>query len=397
MNSRVQVQSRGRDPELGAIAIVMAALWTTLFGFAAFAIDIGYGYINKRSMKMAADAAVLAAMKNYATSDLGATAKSAASARALAIAAANQYASGVTVTYPTSPNRLQVDITFTQPTFFLKLFGFSSKVVGARSAGEIMGSGGAAALLALGGCGSQGLTITGNSAFVINGNVQSNGPLRYMTGPTIDTTNGYARSPCVGFPTVRPNDVITGGVGTGGPYANPYAAVTAASFPACTSGSLAAPSDPPWAAWSIGTGPGGSDVLAPGVYCSGGDLNVSSPGASMFIHAPNVTFIATGRVQLGANNGATLSPFPGSPGNILLYTTNNTSCSAGQAVNIGFNNFTFNGSAYAPNGCIRAGGKSMRFNGSMVAAELYLAPDPFLPSWNMSGGAGGGPAWRMYQ
>lgn len=126
-------------------------------------------------------------------------------------------------------------------------------------------------------------------------------------------------------------------------------------------------------------------------------MNVSSPGASMFIHAPNVTFIATGRVQLGANNGATLTPAPGSPGNIIIYTTNNTSCGAGQSVNIGFNNFNFNGSVYAPNGCIRAGGKNMRFTGSMVAAELFLAPDPALPSWNMTGGAGGGPTWRMYQ
>jgi hypothetical protein len=396
MASRLPVNRRERDPERGAIAIVMAVLWTTLFGFAAFAIDIGYGYVNKRSLKTAADAAVSAAMKTYATSDRGLTAQATATARATAMASANQYTTGVTVSYPTSPNRLQVDIQYTQPTFFLKLFGFSSKIIHARSAGEILATAGPA-IHANGGCASQGLTITGNSAFVITGNVQSNGPLTYMTGPTIDTTNGSVRSPCLGYPSVRLNDVITGGVSNGGPFANPFAAVTTAMFPACTYGTLLAPFDPPYANWSIGAGPGGSDTLAPGVYCSGGDMNVTSPGISMFINAPNVTFVALGRVQLGANNGANLSPAPGSPGNILLYTSNNTSCSAGQAINIGFNNFTFNGSVYAPNGCIRAGGKNMRFNGSLVANEIFLAPDPLLPSWNITGGGGGGPTWRMYQ
>jgi Flp pilus assembly protein TadG len=382
-----------RNPQSGTIAIVVAALWMTLFGLAAFAVDIGYGYTTRRGLKAVTVAAVKAGMPGKDTS------------AATAMVNANGYTDGVNgaaVNTSVSGNDLEVDVSVTRPTFFLRLFGTNSKTVSAKSIGRVLA--GAPAILATGGCMSQGLTITGNAAFTINGNVESSGPLSYANGPTIGTTNGAVKSACPGFPTIAAGaNTITGGVSTGPVSANPFGGVTLASFPACLYGDLSTPYSIPFANWSIGAGPvfgnGGapSDTLAPGVYCSGGNLNVSSPGASMKINAPGVTFIATGDITIGADNGAVLSPAAGSPNNIFVYTTSSTSCTAGQAINVGLNYFTFNGSMYAPNGCLRAGGKSLTVNTTpIVAKEIFLGLDPAVPNWTI-GTAGGGTSWQFVE
>jgi hypothetical protein len=380
-----------RNPQSGTIAIIVAALWMTLFGLAAFAVDIGYGYTTRRGLKAVTVAAVKAGMPGKDTN------------AATAMVNANGYVDGVngaTVRSSVSGNDLQVLVSVQRPTFFLRLFGMNSNTVSATSIGRVLP--GAPAILATGGCTSAGLTITGNAGFTINGNVESSGPLSYANGPTVGTTNGAVKSACPGFPTVAVGaNVITGGVSTGPVSANPFASVTLARFPACTYGDLSTPYNIPFPNWSQGTGPvfgngpAASDVLAPGVYCSGGDLNIAPVGASMKIYAPNTTFIATGNITIGADNGAQLSPAPGSPNNIFVYTTASTSCLAGQAINVGLNYFTFNGSMYAPNGCLRAGGKSLVVNTTpIVAKEIFLGIDPAAPNWTI-GPVGGGTSWQF--
>jgi hypothetical protein len=382
-----------RNPQTGTIAIVVAALWMTLFGLAAFAVDIGYGYTTRRGLKAVTVAAVKAGMPGKDTN------------AATAMVNANGYVNGINGAATSafvSGTDLEVDVSVTKPTFFLRLFGMNSKTVSAKSIGRVVSGG--PVLLATGGCTSAGLTITGNAAFTINGDVESAGPLSYANGPTIGTTNGAVKSACPGFPTVAVGaNTITGGVSTGPVSANPFGSVTLASFPACTYGDLMTAYNIPFANWNIGAGPvfgngpAASDTLAPGVYCSGGNLNVSSPGASMKINAPGVTFVATGDITIGADNGAQLSPAAGSPNNIFAYTTSSTVCSAGQAINIGLNYFTFNGSVYAPNGCLRAGGKSLTVNTTpMVAKEIFLGLDPTVPNWTI-GAAGGGTSWQFVE
>lgn len=392
MKTKNPTTAMDRNPQAGTIAIVVAALWMTLFGLAAFAVDIGYGYTTRRGLKAVTVAAVKAGMPGK---DVNA---------ATAMVNANGYVDGVdgAVVRPfVSGNDLEVDVSVTKPTFFLRLFGVNTKTVSARSIGRTLP--GPPAIVATGNCSSAGLTITGNAGFVINGDVQSNGPLSYANGPTVGTTNGAVKSACPGFPTIAVGaNVITGGVSTG-PVSNPFAGVTLARFPACTVGDLSTPLSIPYLAWNIGAGPvfgngpDPSDTLTPGVYCSGGDLNVSSPGTSMKINAPNVTFIATGNITIGADNGAVLSPAPGSPNNIFAYTTASTGCSAGQAINLGLNYFTFNGSVYAPNGCLRAGGKSLTVNNTpIVAKEISLELDPMVPNWTI-GSPGGGTSWKFME
>jgi hypothetical protein len=53
--------------ERGAVAVMVAILSTVLFGFAAFAIDLGNSWQTRRHLITASDAAALAAAKDYVT------------------------------------------------------------------------------------------------------------------------------------------------------------------------------------------------------------------------------------------------------------------------------------------------------------------------------------------
>src|SRR5215470_4428403 len=53
--------------ERGAVAVMVAILSTVLFGFAAFAIDLGNSWQTRRHLITASDAGALAAAKDLAT------------------------------------------------------------------------------------------------------------------------------------------------------------------------------------------------------------------------------------------------------------------------------------------------------------------------------------------
>jgi hypothetical protein len=126
-------------------------------------------------------------------------------------------------------------------------------------------------------------------------------------------------------------------------------------------------------------------------------MNVADAGSTI-IYAANVTFVAMGKIQIGANGGATLSPNAASPNQIVAYSADPTSCAVGQSINVGFNFFNITGSIYAPNGCIRAGGKVLNVTGSIVGNEIALSPDPWPPGWTIgTGGGGGGSTWKMHR
>jgi hypothetical protein len=188
-----------RNPELGAIAIVLAALWMSLFGLAAFAVDIGYAYTNRRGLKAVTTAAVKAGMPAKNT------------AAATAVLTANGYQNGVggvTTSVTTSATNLQVDLSINQPTFFLKLFGINSKTVAARSVGQITASAGPAIYSSdSGACAGQwdwgrGIEVTGSGLFTVNGDVESankihiGNPSALCNPSTTCRITGAVRTPC---------------------------------------------------------------------------------------------------------------------------------------------------------------------------------------------------------
>jgi hypothetical protein len=370
-----------RQPDRGTITVLATFLLVALFGLTALAVDVGFLYTRSRMIRAVADSAVAAGMGDIVNNNTAA-----------ATTDVNNFATAYTGIYTITPtpsaSQLSVTVSATYPLYFGRIFGLNSKLLSFTAIGKSTPR--TPALLALGACGGPGigLQINGGSNLTISGNVESNGPLAYQTGPTLTTTSGFAESPCAGSPTSNgPWNTISGGMGPGGPFPDPFA-TDPASFPPCNFGNLVTQQDPPPGNW----GPGG--VLAPGVYCSGGSLNASSPDPCMCMVATGVSFIALGAITLGDNNASSITPAPGMPDNIVAYSAYT---GAGPAVNVGFNDFTVAGSIYAPGGLINVGNNGiLTVTGSLIGASVQLGSNG---TWNLGStpGGGGGNNWQMFQ
>lgn len=400
-----------RNRELGAVAILVAVMWTALFGMAVLAVDFGYLYTKRRGVQAVTDAAVRSAMPTY----MSATSNGFSQASQLArnIATANGYTDGtsdgtqVRFDEPTTDN-FRMRITRTYPTFFGSLFGLASKQVSGSTTGRVVrGASSAGAILALGGAGI-GIRISGDTTLTINGDVQSNGPLEMCGGPARPyTTNGNVQAMGGGAPSVCSAtappipgwatwDIVTGTIGPGGPYTDPFAG----TLPACTIGGMAGPMPVP--VWTGGPAcPGGSCYIPSGVYCGNNNVNLSSPDPCNCVHtaAGGATFITSGTINISGSGGGNLTAFgTGNPNRILL----STSSAATPAFNfggcVGCGGFTFNGAIYVPRGYINMGTQDpMVINGSIVANEILLGlgtTGPFVITGN---GAGGASTWSIYQ
>jgi hypothetical protein len=402
-----------RDRERGAVALLVAVMWTALFGMAVMAVDFGYLYTKKRGMQGAVDGALKAAMPEFKAN--GATA---AQNRARAVALLSGFQNGE-VSFPTAPaNQFTVMIQRSHPTFFGGLFGIGTKQLSAQATGELLTGGGGAVIHANdAACAGEGFTIQGGGVFNVLGNVESNGILSIgwlagscYPGPSgTCRITGTAKAGCAGNPQNPSAYTIVGGASVGGPFPDPLLAVTPATLAAfCDHGLITNPADPVGGVgpilWTCGAGPGGSDTLEAGVYCSSGNINVASTCGSQNINAPNSTFIsAGGTIIFGANNGIRLgfNPKVAATKIIALATGPGAGCGM-PAMNIGFANaWTVNGVIYAPNGCINGGGGGVavnNFTGQLVGNRINLAMNPGS-TWNFIGGGGGpmGTGWRVYR
>lgn len=114
--------------ERGAALPLVALMMFVLLGLAAFAVDLGWFYLHATRVQRAADAAALAGVIHM-PQDFPK-----AEADALEVASINGYtnAAGTEVAVlevPDQPTQLEVRITDTVPTFFLKVFGRSEQVI----------------------------------------------------------------------------------------------------------------------------------------------------------------------------------------------------------------------------------------------------------------------------
>jgi hypothetical protein len=370
-----------RDGRRGAIAIVVAASLTTLFGFGALAVDAGYWYQRSRMLQAVADSAVSAGMPALVAGN-----SATASTNATTMANANGYAGGNLVVDVTVANQLSVTVKYSAPSFFSRILGLgATRLLTKTAVGQITASG--PAILGLGGCGSGGVTINTGFGLTFQGNVESNGPLTFSDGPTPVTGTGFAESPCAGSPAANPAwNTFTGGIGAGGPFTNPFAGVTLASF-TCTYGTTATPGDPTVGHWT--NSGGGLWTLDPGTYCTTDTLFLIGSGSAF--SAAGVTLVSASNVNVGANGISSLSAAAGSPNGIAIYADGGCS---GNTVQIGNQTLTITGSVYAPNGCINTGGDSITINGSIIGNTVNLGAGPAGWTFNPTGsGSGGG--WQM--
>ncbi len=122
----------------GQVTVIAALCMACLLGFVAFAVDVGTLTHVKREMQTAADAGAMAgaAELNYGGATTGARA-------ATALNGFTNGSNGITVTVNTPPlygayagatgGYVEVIVSQSQPTFFMKIFSQSSKTVGARA------------------------------------------------------------------------------------------------------------------------------------------------------------------------------------------------------------------------------------------------------------------------
>jgi hypothetical protein len=384
-----------RDPSGGAVAIVIAVFLTTLFAFAAFAVDMGFRYTKSQTLQSVADSAVSAGMPALVAGNA-----STAGSNAAKMATANGYTSS----YPSSSitaggGQLSVKVSSSAPTFFASIFGGgSTRMLSATAVGALTGVPGPA-LLTLGGCGSSGLSESGNGAFQINGPVESNGPITFSTGGSAIQNFGSTVSSACGVPNMGSGPITYSAgppTGAGGPFTNPFSAITLASLqPYCNHGSTTVAQDLQYTDWTY-TGANNIWTLNPGVYCSSGGMTLSGPGTAFI--AANVTLISAGAITVGANNtlagSSILSAAPGVPSSLALYSDYATVNCSGQAINLGSMNLVVNGSVYAPYGCANlSGDQGMTVNGSVISQNMMIGASgqwTFNPT-----GAVGGTSWRM--
>jgi hypothetical protein len=400
MKTRPHIDTCGRNPELGAIAIVVASLWMTLFGLAAFAVDIGYAYTNKRGLKSVTDAAVRAGMPSFAAGN-----SSTAITNAYAMATANGYTTGggTNVSATTAGSNLTVSLSITQPTFFLKLFGFNSKVLTARSIGRIVGTPGPAIYSNDGGDGmacatmwdfAKGINIQGGGMLMVNGNVESaekihiGAPSGLCNGVNCRIT-GTVKTPCTFWNDSGPSVVGVAATATTVPT-NPIPGFT----PTCTSGTLllplaGVPCNP------SAMCPGGC-MIPNGVYCSSTGINIS-PTSGSSICTTGASFYAVGPITITGDGNITLNPHPSTNG-VVAYSTASGGAPAIQLSNGPATLYTVNGSVFAPNGLVNVGTGTPGFNmtGTLGGQVVNISMGPNQP-WTFNAPGGGGGSWNMLE
>jgi Flp pilus assembly protein TadG len=353
-----------RHPERGSAIILIAFLWTSLFAMAALAIDMGHMYLAKRNLQEAADAAVMAGLPSLAASTTTATDKAKDMANKM----------GYTPKSPTPSvgtgagglKTLTVTLQTTEPFFFAKALGYSSKTFTATSVGQL-GKAVPALYAGRNTCSGSPSPVVGiqfNGATTITGDIQSNGMANdYGDNTSVSGNITYGSGggcTAAGF--------TKGGTksATGGSLSDPYA-FTAASFkcdytqPSFSFGGLGF-----W--WASG-GPSGHGTLKSGTYCAtSGDIDASGTD----IDTSYVTLVSfTGHVRISANS-ADLHPYDTAT-NVVAYTPMAATDCGNPAINIGNNNVTLEGVFYAPNGCIQSSATTLNVTGALDGYQVQLS------------------------
>jgi len=211
----------------GQAIVLIALLMVVLLGLLGLALDSGRGYVDRRELQDAADAAVLAAGDSYQNY----TDPVAASQLAIFAFAENERISNIgspayfssnpqTYTFPSDPT-FSVKVTVTNnshagtiwtvapshqiPLAIMQVMGIGSTITVSTIAAAIVGNQNATpALLTLsqGGCGNNpgtSLTLHGSTSVVIHGDVYSNGTT-VRGGSSNFTIGGSAYTNCGGEP-----------------------------------------------------------------------------------------------------------------------------------------------------------------------------------------------------
>jgi len=334
-----------RRSDSGAMAILLAASMVFLFGLAALAVDAGFMYTRRAGLQSAADAAALAGARGGLSTT-----------RAAMMATANGYTQGVGgVTVATTSdvpnNRMTVQITTPQPLFFASGLGYAARTITARAIAQAVPI--TPAVLALGSvcppAANAGGVEGSSPALTINGDVAANAGINLYASTDINGNAVYG--PCA---SVLSGGATANSFGAGSAPADPYASLGLGSFTCGNATNFL----------NVSTRNVALTSLSTGVFCSGADLDVNFTSGI----AVTATFVAVGRITF---SGTTATITAASNG-LVAFSTSNAACPATQAINTGSDTITFNGSFYAPNGCLNFSGNTMTINGSLIGSRVQL-------------------------
>jgi hypothetical protein len=369
-----------------------------LLGVAALAVDIGDLWTTRRLMQSAADAGAVAGASEIAiggsSTAIAAAAKDAAShngfadggtrpgtSNTITVAVHNPPTSGP---YAANSGAVEVDVSQTQPTYFMKVLGMQTVPVSTTAVAVTLSSGSCVYSLdkSASGATTVGGTATVNSACGLYDNSISGSALTVSGGGTIT-------APLVG---VVGGTSINGGGSTPPStgivqFGDPLAYIAAPSFSpsSCSSfhtQNISGPQSPQTYCGGIHINGGNSVTFASGLYViDGGGITIDG-GAS--VSGTGVTFYLTGNNGNGnsaanysgvtINSTATVnlsSPCDGAASGIkgmLFFQDRSITNGNGSSIN-GASGSTFNGAIYFPTTPLSYAGSSAVNGFTLIVAD----------------------------
>jgi Flp pilus assembly protein TadG len=365
-----------RKPSGQTFLLVSIAL-VVLLGMAALAVDIGDLWTTRRLMQSAADAGAVAGADEIAiggtSSNITAAAKDAASHNGFADGGTRPGASDtITVAVHNPPtsgpfaansNAVQVDVSENQPTYFMKVLGWSAVPVSTTAVAVTLGSG--SCIYSLNPTAPGAITVGGTAAVTSSCGLYDNS----SRGSALTVSGGGTiTAPLVG---VVGGTSINGG-GSSPPstgiaqFGDPLAYVAAPSFDpsSCSSfhtQNISGSISPQTFCGGIHINAGNTVTFSPGLYVmDGGGITIDG-GAT--VSGSGVTFYLTGANGNGSNaknySGVTInstatvtlsSPCSSSGGSIagmLFFQDRSITNGNGSTIN-GSASSTFTGAIYFP-------------------------------------------------
>lgn len=398
----------------GQVLVLTAIVMVVLIEFVALATDLGFLWTKRRQMQTATDAAAIAgvtALRNNAS----------ITSAVNSVASLNGFTNGInnaTVTvnnppssghYAGNPNYVEVIIAQAEPSYFLRVLGYSSTQVSTRAVGAAMNAAGCiytlnpsvAKALSV----SNGANISASCQIYVNSN--SSDALDVVGGATIKTTGvgvagqavvkngGSIQNMSSGSLTVSQNIA---------PVADPLAHINPPTVGKCTYtgtqnyNSYTAQQSPPYS---------GNYAINPGVYCggikasngisitfnsgtyilAGGGMSLSNGGGRAT--GANVTFYLTTGAKAGysgANsgyggitiaNGVTVNfsaPTTGGENSlegILFFQDSSVPAGSAASYFAGGANMTLNGALYFPT-------TQLNYSNGVNAAYTILVADSLI-------------------
>jgi len=380
------------------VFVIVSLALAALMGISALAVDVGDLWTTRRLMQNAADAAAMAGADEVAiggsTNQVIAAAQAAsaqngftdgsgtlASSSKVSVAVYEPPQSGP---YANNGNAVQVIVSQTQPTYFIRVLGWQNVPVSTVAVGVTVSGG--SCVYALDPAASGTVTVTGTGNFNSTCGLYDNS---YNSSALIVSGGGILKAPLVG---VVGGTTINGG-GSSPPrtgiaaFGDPLAWVPQPTVPECTSTSVQ----------NIST----SQTLYPGNYCGGLKLNAGAnvtfmPGtyiingggltilAGATATGSAVTFFLTGQntsngspsayggVQIAGSSSVNFSaPCDSSSGGIagmLFFQDRAMTAGTGSVINGGSTSY-FSGALYFPTTSLSYSGSSGSNQYTLIVAD----------------------------